>query len=201
MIQAMVNRFYYITHVYNLDSILNFGIYSHNKIKNSSISYKSIYEVEVINRRKYKVTPDGKSLLDYVNLYFKPRNPMLYRVINEFGEDNIIILGIDGDIIKKNGVFITDGNASSNYSRFYSVNNINPFIISKILENIRADSWYNNWRVKIELMAECLVPEIVENFYIKEIYVSNFTSRYKLKKLNYGLPVIISSYFFFKDNY
>ncbi len=199
----MINRFYYITHIQNLESILKHGIYSHNKIKNSNILYKTIYENEIINKRKFKTTTDGKSLLDYVNLYFQPRNSMMYRVINEFGEDSIIVLGVSGEVIYKNGVFVTDGNAASDYSTFYPVYKTESYIIQNILKkiiyNTKHKSWYNDWRIKIQLMAECLVPEIVENYYIKEIYVSNFLIKSKLNSLNYKLPIIINDFFFFKE--
>lgn len=195
----MIYRFYYILHILNLESILKFGIYSHNRIKNSQLNYTRIFDNYIIKRRELIKTPANKNLLDYVNLYFQPRNPMLYRVIKEFGENNIVVLGIDGNVIYKDGVFITDGNAASAYSNFYSISDIDYYTLNRIQLNTKAKIWYNNWRVKIELMAECLVPDIVENSYIKEIYVSNFSTKNNLNYLNCNLPIIISSYFFFKD--
>lgn len=81
----MIYRFYYILHILNLESILKFGIYSHNRIKNSQLNYTRIFDNYIIKRRELIKTPANKNLLDYVNLYFQPRNPMLYRVIKEFG--------------------------------------------------------------------------------------------------------------------
>ena len=93
---------YYISHKDNLPSILKNGIYSHNEIQNSDINPQTIYDEDIINRRKSKTLPNNEPLINYANLYLQPRNPMLYRVLHEKGQgfftigaDSIVLIQIN----------------------------------------------------------------------------------------------------------
>jgi ssDNA thymidine ADP-ribosyltransferase, DarT len=83
-----IKSLYYITHIENLPSILERGIMSHRTIERSGVAYTKIYDGEIVNRRQNKQTPGRGSLWEYANLYFQPRNPMLYRVIHEADKKN-----------------------------------------------------------------------------------------------------------------
>ena len=74
---AEVKELYYITHIENLDSIIERGILSHSRAQ--SISHKKIDMTEVQERRRTKCIPGGGPLHEYANLYFSGRNPMLYK--------------------------------------------------------------------------------------------------------------------------
>ena len=82
---------YYITHIENVQSILDKGILSHDIIEKEKIKFTPIYDQDIVNKRKSIKTPDGKSLWEFANLYFQPRNPMLYRVVSEKLANNIVI--------------------------------------------------------------------------------------------------------------
>ena len=73
---------YYITHINNVPSLLENGILSHNEVVKRNIVKNPIYAPDIVERRQGIVAPNGDSLWDYANLYFQPRNPMLYIVIN-----------------------------------------------------------------------------------------------------------------------
>ncbi len=87
---------YYITHANNLKSILEKGILSHERIEQLGLKYNSIYNEEVISKRKNKLTPDGESLWHFANLYFQPRNSMLFRIVhdNKIREESLVVIGI-----------------------------------------------------------------------------------------------------------
>ena len=83
---------YYITHIDNLRSILEKGILSHERIEQLELGYTSVYSEEVVSICKNKLTPAGKSLWHYANLYFQPRNPMMYSVVNTKNRDKRLVL-------------------------------------------------------------------------------------------------------------
>ncbi len=176
-------EFYYITHIENLSSILKNGILSHNRVMNSGIHSKQIYDEEIVNCRKGKTTPDGKSLWDFVNLYFQPRNAMLYRVVSlnsGVKPEDIIIIGIKDSILSRNEIFVTTGNAASQITKILSVQ---EKLVASIRKQVDKDWWSTIDDSKRELMAECLVPDNVASSYISEIYVSNNVTMEKVRKI------------------
>jgi len=106
---------YYITHIDNLASILERGILSHSVVERDKIEHTAIYDKEIIAMRKGITIPDGRSLWDFANLYFQPRNAMLYRVVFFSGVDrnDVIIIGIKDSVLNREDIFITTGNAAS----------------------------------------------------------------------------------------
>ena len=75
-----IKELYYITHVNNIPSILGQGILSHELILSKGIPYTRVYDEEIVSNRQRITTPNGKTLWVFANVYFQPRNPMLYRV-------------------------------------------------------------------------------------------------------------------------
>ena len=78
MNQADIKELYFITHIDNIKSILQHGILCYNKAK--KILCKSIADYEIQKRSDKVVIPGGKlKLHDYANLYFNPRNAMMFK--------------------------------------------------------------------------------------------------------------------------
>ena len=78
MVRQLFQQLYYITHVENLPSIFNHGILSHRRIVDDRVQFTPIYDASIVSNRGQKTTPDGNTLWDFANLYFQPRNAMLY---------------------------------------------------------------------------------------------------------------------------
>ena len=177
---------YYITHIDNLSSILEKGILSHKKVIEENIKFTPIYDADIVATRKEKKVIEGKNLWDFVNLYFQPRNAMLYRVVffGNVNKEDIIIIGLKSSILENKNIFITTGNAASPQTEFISSNVSN---IKEYLKNIREKTdkewWSSADGSKREMMAECLIPEKVGPEYISEIYVSNDIALNKVKKI------------------
>ena len=94
MNRADIKEFYFITPIDNIASIFEYGLLSHNKIKASRLSHKSVAHGDVQKRREDKVIPGGRRKLhDYVNLYFNPRNSMMYSRKNL--HEDLCVLAID----------------------------------------------------------------------------------------------------------
>ena len=117
--KADINSLFYITHVENLPSILRHGILSHSQVVAQNVPYEAIYDTAIVSNRKEKMTSAGRSLWDYANVYFQPRNPMMYRVVHEKGRKNLAVVAVRPEVMNGDGVLITDGNAANGPTRFY----------------------------------------------------------------------------------
>jgi len=191
---------YYITHIDNLSSILDKGILCHKRIEEERIQFTPIYDAEIVENKKNINTPDNRSLWDFANLYFQPRNAMLYRVVFFSGKniDDIITIGIKSSVLARSDIFITTGNAASPYSNILSASEAKKNI-SNIRKQTDREWWAFEDGSKRELMAECLVPDKVSPEYIQEIYVATRSAFVEVKKLTggRGIPVIPEPSMFF----
>ena len=191
---------YYITHIDNLPSILDKGIFCHKRIEEEEIQFTPIYDAEIVECRKNIEIPSNRNLWDFANLYFQPRNAMLYRVVFFSGKDidDIIIIGIKRAILSRSDICVTTGNAVSSFSDILLAAEA-----KKNIDNIRKKTDKEWWAFedgsKRELMAECLVPDKISPNYIEEIYVANRNAFVKVEKLigKGGIPVIPEPSIFF----
>lgn len=163
---------YYITHIDNLTSIIENGILCHTLIDKNKIRHTAIYDEEIIAKRRDRTTPDGRSLWDFVNLYFQPRNAMLYRVTSGKEKEKIIIIGLKPSILRRKNIFITTGNAASNETVILPIDKGKKFI-DTIRKEADKEWWTTADGSKRKLMAECLVPDRVFAEDIQEIYTPN----------------------------
>ncbi len=191
---------YYITHIDNLRSILDKGILCHKRIEEEKIQFTPIYDAEIVESRKNTKMPNNKTLWDFVNLYFQPRNAMLYRVAFFSGKniDDIIIIGVKSGILSRSDILVTTGNAASPYSDILYPPEVKNSI-KNIREQVEKEWWTSEDGSKRELMAECLVPNKVSPDNIEEIYVANSKGLKKVKKLleEYRIQVIPEPSIFF----
>ncbi len=88
-----IDQFYYITHIDNLTSIVKAGILAHSRIENEGINYTPIYNPSIVSNRRQRLTPDSRSLWEFANLYFQPRNAMLYQVLQSRPPEQVVVLG------------------------------------------------------------------------------------------------------------
>lgn len=178
--QGIINL-YYITHVDNVSSILERGILSHERIAAEEIDYKPIYDnAIVVNRHKIK-TPTGRSLWGFANLYFQPRNPMLYRVLREKSPDEIVIISLKSEaILSRTDIFVSTGNAASHLSEILNASD-SLEAIPEIRKAANKDWWTEESGLKRRIMAECLVPDVVSPDLIQAIYVADHNVADKLK--------------------
>ena len=198
-------HFYYITHKDNLKSILEKGILSKNKITNPiwvkfgfGKGIKSIHAEDVIQIRKSKKFKN-RPLWDYANLYFEVRNPMLYRVIQEFKEDNIVVLQIKSDVMDQAEVGVTDGNATRNETKFFE--DTEKGLSSLDVNQFQKEYW--NDSDKRKLMAELLVPNNISSDKIMGIYVANdkIVDKIKQEQKKGALNVMPNPKMFFQPEY
>lgn len=191
---------YYITHIKNLPSIFDKGIFSHAKIEEKKIKYERIYNEEIVNNRRHIIVYDNKTLWDFANVYFQPRNPMMFRVICDKSPKDIAIISIKRNaILRRKDIFLTTGNAASSYSDIYPASQFKK-AMSEIVKNTNLEYWGDVDGGKRKIMAECLVPDTIDPVHFDGVYVSNHDTA-EIVKHSIGLasvPIIPEPNFFFE---
>jgi hypothetical protein len=197
-----IRELYYITHIANLDSILKKGIFSHERIIAEKMPYTPIYNKQIIERRKQKKAPNGKSLWSFANLYFNARNPMLFKIRCDRSVDDVAILGISPELLNRQDIFVTTGNAAHSQTEIKSIAEAR-----KSLPRIVSETEIEYWRVtdgtKRKIMAECLVPELVPPEMIRSVYVASHAARAKIEKRlspPYALSISHNPWMFFRPS-
>lgn len=194
-----IRELYYITHIDNIPSMLKKGILSHEKVVTESISFTPIYDNEIVINRSSILVSNGKDLWSFANLYFQPRNPMLYRVIIEKGPNNIAVLSTQSSILNRPDIFITTGNAASYLTEIRPVSQLEN-TIREIQDDLKKVWWKEVDGSKRKIMAECLVPDELPPEYIKSIYVANHDIAEHVRKIvqNPRISVIPEPKMFFQ---
>lgn len=163
---------YNIQEIENVESIMKYGLLSHNEAIN--IKHIDISNSDVQNRRERK-TIDDVPLHDYANVYFDYWNPMLSRKrdIN----DKLAILVISPDILNIKGCLVSDKNAAVDDAKFYAAEIGYLFLDFKAI-------YYNQWffSAKQIKQAEVLVPNKIDSKYIEGIIVYNYENKTLLEK-------------------
>ena len=177
--QSPVKSLYYITHVNNIPSILERGILAHEVVVREGVDFTPIYDTAIVSNRRDKIAPDGSSLWEFANLYFQARNPMLYRVINEKGKNDIAIVGVSPSVLSIPGAFVTTGNAASYPTDILPAREgLNEVI--DMWDVVMNEWWKEEDGSKRKIMAECLVPERIEPDYVHSIFVASVKVRDKV---------------------
>jgi hypothetical protein len=191
-----ITQLYYITHIENLPSILEKGILSHELMLSTGINATKISDEEIILRRKERQTPAGESLWKYVNLFFQPKNPMLYRVTHGGSVDHVAVLGVKREVLGLPGVFISDGNAASGNS---TINANSPSLVEAIANQV-GTIWWGAVDGSRRSMAECLVPDYVPPNYLECVYVEDHTVANRVREIiGNSLSIIPQATMFFQS--
>ena len=194
--------FYQITHISNLKSILKRGLYSHDQVRKRKISSSVVYDKGIVERRRYIPTDKRKSLHEYINLYFNPRNSMMYRV-KAIEERDVIVIQLNSGILGRKGVFLADGNAAANATNFHLVD---KETLAQLRHQVDRESWNDaDEIVKKEnvskMMAECLVPVHIPPEMIEVVHVVDRRSAVKAMRLlsGTGIRLIVNPHMFFSS--
>lgn len=90
---------YNINDIRNLESIFQYGILSKNEIRKHGIYAFDLSDEKVQLIRETKRVPNLRMLHDYANLFFNPRNPMMYRLISNCDLNDLCIICIDKRVL------------------------------------------------------------------------------------------------------
>lgn len=196
--QYGVSTINHMTHIDNLSSILDNGLISHN-----NPYCKRDISNQGVNARRERIEPIySKKIHDYVPFYMNIRNPMLYVVQKQQGDD-IVILGYSPDILFEKNILFTDRNAATNAVRFtdnsFELGDKNFINMDRVF-NIYGETL--DKELKHIMQAEILVPEKVEVF-LSKIYVQNeakknfIENEYKSLLKERNITVVVDEDLFF----
>ena len=136
------------------------GILRHAEAE--KLAHHSVAMSEIQEKRDQVHAPGGLKLHQYANLYFDARNPMMYK--RQHQALLLSVLRVSRDVLKLDGVVVSDQNASSRWARFFSpVEGIRRLDFDMIY----AENWHHtenqilNWQHKSAKCAEVLVPDRV----------------------------------------
>lgn len=201
MPKRTIKSLYYITHINNLPSILRHGILSHRQVEAKGIPFTPVYNPEIVANREQRLTSDKKSLWDYANVYFQPRNPMLYKVISETNKKDVVIVGVSPQIVDTKGAFISLGNAASSLSPLLDIKTGLKFINGEYWKIINNDWWKTEDGTKRKIMAECLIPNGIPPTNIHSVYVTNSVVAEKIRPVLSEfahISVVVEPHMFFQ---
>ncbi len=202
MPKRIVKSLYYITHIDNLPSILQYGILSHRQVDARKIPFTPVYNPEIVANREGRSTPDRKSLWEYANVYYQPRNPMLYKVLSETDKNDVVIVGVNPQVVDTKGAFISLGNAASSLSPLLDIQAGLQSIHAEYWQIINSDWWKIEDGTKRKIMAECLVPNGIPPTEIHSVYVTGAAVAERIRPVLSGFPhpvsVVIEPHMFFQ---
>ena len=94
MLQPIPTRIFRITHLDNVLSTLQCGLFCRNHSTPPVTSYRNIGDADLTSRRGNRVVPvlPGGVLNDYVPFYLGPRGPMLFRISKHSPQADIVYL-------------------------------------------------------------------------------------------------------------
>lgn len=194
---GMISELYNIVPISNIQSILEYGLLSHNRIR--ALPHEDISDKTVQARRENKTIPNiGTKLHDYANLYICARNPMMYSRKDNI--NSICVLRIDKAVLELDSVVISDRNASSDYCRYYNVQEGLKFLD---FDSIFADDWrhpgnpYAYYEHKSMKCAEILVPNLVQSGFINGAFVGNRVAHREMRSKYPDIDVSVNTHMFF----
>ena len=197
---------HYITHKDNLASILSTGILSHEQVEARGIPFSTVYNADVVKRRRGIQTPAGRSLWGYANLYLQPRNAMLYTVVLSRGVDETVLLSVRRAAnYYAPGAFITDGNAASGPTDIVPTKERHE-VFQKLHSVDGREYWSDEDGSKRTMMAEILVPDRVPPELLTGVIVGSDRAKTAVEQIvrdspRSELPVITDPYVFFQPEF
>ena len=150
---------YYITHIDNVPSILERGILSHDRVEEDQLKYTLIYDEQIVANRQSRLVPDGRTLWSFANLYFQPRNAMLYRVAHEKNPEDIAIVAVRREIMDNPDTYFSTGNAAHSQSNILNRTKAAKDLMPLVKEAVAREWWSEADGSKRTMVAECLVPQ------------------------------------------
>ncbi len=179
----------------NIPSIMRHGLLSNEKA--SKIKHTSIAMQEVQERRDTVLIPNGMALHKYANVYFDPKNPMLYKRKDE--NKNICILKFDRSILDFKGVVVSDRNASSTYASFYppetGLREIDFNLV--FASDWRDENQFIYFKKKSTKCAEALIPYFIPYDYVACAAVYSEEVKNKLEAAGFNKRIYVEPRFFF----
>ena len=173
------NAFYHLTHLENLESILDKGLYGHSH----KHEYIDVSNIDVNSRRDKVENIHKNKIHDYVPFYFNVKNAMLYAVQKRVGE-HVVILEMDKSLCYLPYTIFCDRNAATYEANFTPYKkDLNQYDWTIIFSENWTNNGVQNLVQKQKMMAECLVKTHVSQSYIKVVHCQTIEIAYTVRNL------------------
>lgn len=200
MDRARLAELHFIAPIENVASILELGILSHTRA--GAHEHIDISDGVVQAQRAQRTIHDPRlsepqPLHDYANLYICGRNPMLY--VRRHLHETLVVLRVDVAILDQPGVMVTDGNAASAYTREY-LPDLGVAAIDEPITFLGDPTHPNRYEFydrKRRMMAEVLVPDVVDSAYIVGARASCDGGRVACEATGFPHPIEIDKRYFY----
>ncbi|CAM4321622.1 DUF4433 domain-containing protein [Vibrio neonatus] len=188
-----VTSLWHMTHIDNVKNILQHGILS-NSLAHSKYSPKDISNADVQEYRKQSEPIYRRKLHDYAPTYISIKNPMLFA--KKDLSKQLCLLEIDISALRAGQFLLSDGNAASRDTAFYSdIGELNklPWDV------INSDYWSEHHDGKRKKCAEVLIYPKIESRFIKAIHCNSIFTKRVLEGMLVSASLIkVSPDMFFK---
>lgn len=212
-------RVYRMTHIDNIEHILQYGI-THKNSFNNNPQYIPIGDSSLIQKRNSKQVSvdngdfnvsDGVKIIlgDFIPFYFGVKMPMLFvlqnggNLIKEpiSAEDIVYLVCLLTNVLSTGmEVYFSDGHATDNYTSFYDKSRLSDFQNIVDWNAVEAPFWggQDNLKIKWKKQAELLISNDLPPDHIVRFICYNQVAKEKL--LKYGvndekIDVIPNAYF------
>ena len=182
---------FHITSIDNLPSIARSGLLSHNlahkRHKPTDISLK-----EVQKRRSNKTDPIYcRPLHDYVPLFFRARNAMLFSCRDL--QPRLAVLYVNSSVLLRPNIVFTDGNAAAIETRFFNRVDDLQCLDWRCL---KAKYWTQFEDGKRKRGAEVLIPDKIASKFVSHVVVFSSDARIELNFQTPWKTIVREEYFF-----
>lgn len=184
-----INNIYHMTHISNVPSILQRGLYPHK----NPFQQVDISDCDVNSRRSRNEPIYNKPIHSYIPFYFNPKNNMLSK--RRSIQKDIVILVFPKDLILSQGAIFTDGNASTDRTRFYNrLNDLDKLNWDCIYTSGYYSGYPDGARTR---MSEVLVPDYVSAEKIEGIICHNHLTRSMVEQYTNDKIVSVNTKMYF----
>lgn len=187
-----IAELYHITHIENINSILDHGLLCKKLIEKYNLKYRDLSLTTCQERRRVK-NLGNLSLHDFVPLYFAHKNPMTYLTLYDTNKEDLCFICVSNKVLSLLDVYYSDGNAAADDTKFYKLTDELESIryLKETLQNVEtARNWggyrdlddeiyRNKKRIRC---AEVLVSNKIPVSMFKRIVVSNNNTKIKLEE-------------------
>jgi len=185
-----ITSLWHMTHINNVSSICQNGIFNHYEVNEIYPSHIDISDPRAQSWREQRESCYHRKIHEYAPLYLNPRNPMLF--VRKHLQHEICMIEVDLSVLISREYVLSDGNAAARLTKFYK--NI-EFLDKLPWDVIHTDFWSDIDDGKRKMCSEVLVYPKVDVKYIKALHCSTKSLLPRLKET--GLPAFYTQELFF----